>query len=202
MPDLKSVNDAYLILCFIVPGVLIVVARAQFITGRLSSHKEALLTYFTISAIYLALALPAITFAITLQTGYQKAASWFSILIIGPICIGVMLGLSAYHGLGRKLFSRVGLKTVHPMPTAWDYKFALNESCWVLVTLTDGTTYAGLISSRSFASTDQSERDLYIERLYNVGDDNKWTEAGNKGLLILAGQIRTVEFWPYRETDG
>jgi hypothetical protein len=49
------------VLGYIVPGLIIVYIRAQFLTGRLGPHKDALLSYFTLSVIYLALVEAATT---------------------------------------------------------------------------------------------------------------------------------------------
>ena len=46
------------------------------------------------------------------------------------------------------------LYTVHVMPTAWDWKIGDMTEQWVLVTLKDGTRFAGLCGSDSFISSD------------------------------------------------
>ena len=43
-----------IILGYIVPGLIILYVRAQFLTGRIGPHKDALLSYFRLSIIYLA----------------------------------------------------------------------------------------------------------------------------------------------------
>ena len=68
---------------------------------------------------------------------------------------------------------------------------------WVLVTLKDGTRFAGFCGSDSFMSSDPSERDIYIQQVYDVDDDNNWSSSAEKALLIIADEIQTIEFWPY-----
>jgi len=48
----------------------------------------------------------------------------------------------------------------------------------------------------SFASSDTSERDLYIEEEYTVTDQGKWESRPERvGILISAKEIRYIEFW-------
>jgi hypothetical protein len=81
MPELKSLDNVYLVLAFLVPGLVASFVRAQFITGRLPSHREAALTYLTLSVIYYALVLPAVDYAMSVrQPGYQKTLIWFGLV--------------------------------------------------------------------------------------------------------------------------
>ena len=67
---------------------------------------------------------------------------------------------------------------------------------WVLVTLKDGTRFAGYCGTESCMSSDPTERDIYIESVYDLTDDNVWTPRGENGVLITAGEVQTIEFWP------
>ena len=73
---------------------------------------------------------------------------------------------------------------------------------WVLVTLKDGTRFAGFCGSESFMSSDPTERDIYIQRIYDIDDENKWSPRGDNGVLIAAGEVQTIEFWPYYSQDS
>ena len=202
MPDLKSLDTIYLILAFIVPGLVASFVRAQFVTGRSPSHTEAALSYFVLSAIYYALALPAIEYALSIQrAGYLKAAIWIGLIFAGPAIFGLLLGISAQKGIFRRVLRWCRLNPVHVMPTAWDWKASTMQKSWVLVVLKDDTKFAGLCGVNSFLSTDQKERDLYLEKVYDVDDDNTWHPRENS-VLITGGEIKTIEFWPYRKEES
>ena len=47
VPDLKSLNNLYLILVFLVPGLIVLFVRSQFVAGRRPSHSAAILSYLT-----------------------------------------------------------------------------------------------------------------------------------------------------------
>jgi Family of unknown function (DUF6338) len=67
----------------------------------------------------------------------------------------------------------------------------------VLVELKDGSTVAGFFGTRSFASADPEERDIFIEQVYHIDADSTWHPMKNgHGTLIAQGEIRSVDFWP------
>ncbi len=200
LPDMKSVENIYLLLGFLVPGLIMTWVRVQFTTGRVPPAKEALLAYLAQSVAYYALVLPAVEFVVDRPPGYGRAAAWFLLVFGGPALVGLALGLNARQGLTRSFLGRLRLSVIHVMPTAWDWKFAANQVHWVLVTLKDGTRFAGIFGADSFASSDPAERDLYLEKVYDLDDANNWIDRGEKGVLLTAGEIRTVEFLP--ETKG
>lgn len=196
MPDFNSIESVYLILAFFVPGFIVSYFRAQFITGRMQSLTNAALSYLTLSVIYFALVFPALEYAIGLQEpSWQKAATWAALIFIGPAMFGIGLGLCAQKELDRKLLHKIGLNPVHIIPTAWDWKFGGMGEQWVLVVLKDGAQFAGYCGAKSFMSSDPEERDIYIEQVYEVDEDDNWHPRKN-GVLIAGGEIRTVEFWP------
>ncbi len=199
MPDLKSVDNLYLILAFLVPGLIASFVRAQFITGRSPSHTEAALSYLTLSIIYYALALPAVEYALSLQEpGYRKSGVWFSLVFVGPALFGLFLGVNAQREWLRRLLQWCCLNPVHVMPTAWDWRFGTMKEQWALIVLKDGTKFAGFCGEKSFMSSDPKERDLYMERVYEIDEQNNWSPR-DSSVLIGAGEIRTMEFWPYRK---
>ncbi len=202
MPNIRSIDTVYLILAFLVPGLVITFVRAQFITGRTRAPTEAALSYLALSVVYYALTLPAVDYATTLKPiGSDKALVWFALIFVGPALFGLLLGFIAQKEIARRLLQFLGLNPVHVMPTAWDWKFGTMSEAWILATLKDGTKFAGFCGQDSFMSSDPQERDLYIERVYELDDQNAW-HARSSGVLITAGQIRTIEFWPFKNGDS
>ncbi len=197
MHEISSTNSVYYVLAFLVPGLVAIFVRAQFITGRLPKHNEARLTYFVISMIYYAITLPGLEVALTSQgTPYFRTFVWFLLIFIGPAILGLVLGLNSQKGWLRQFIQYFGLNPVHTLPTSWDWKFGNMGAQWVLVTLKNGTRFAGYCGSSSFISSDPNERDLYIERIFDLNDDDEWKPRGENGVLITGGEISTIEFWP------
>ena len=39
---------------------------------------------------------------------------------------------------------------------------------------------------------------MFIQWIYDIDEDGTWTPPkSERGVLIAAGEIRTIEFWPY-----
>lgn len=202
MSDLKSFDNLYMTLGFLVPGLIALFVRSQFITGRRPPHGAALLSYLTVSIIYYALAFPFVDLVISIQKPYYlKTMAWFVLVFMGPAILGLLLGINIQKGLSHRFLQLCNLNPVHIMPTAWDWKFGGMIEQWVLVTLKDGTRFAGFCGKDSFMSSDPAERDIYIQWIYDIDDNNNWSPRGENGVLITAGEIRTIEFWPYNPKE-
>lgn len=110
--------------------------------------------------------------------------------------MGVLLGYITRTEAIRRVLNYFGINPVHAVPTAWDWKFGNMKEKLVIVTLKDETKFAGYCGRGSFMSSDPSERDLFIEKIYGWGDENQWINNGDHGLWIAADEIRTIEFFP------
>lgn len=195
MQDLSSLDDFYRILGFLVPGLVVLFVRSQFVTGRRPPHSAAVLSYLTISVIYYALALPLLHLALSTSGTWQSPLAWFSLIFVGPAGLGLLLGLNVQKNWLRRVLQRWHLSVVHPIPTAWDWKFGRSGYEWVLVTLKNGTRFGGFCGPESFMSSDPNERDLYIQWVYEIDDEGQWSASDERGLFIAAGEVRTIEFW-------
>lgn len=195
MIDLKSPENIQAALTLVVPGLIILFMRGQFLTGRAGRHADAMLSYFTVSAIYLTVTLPVFSWA-ALRDDVAAGLAWAVLLFAGPALFGVALGVNARKNYGRRLLRWIGLNPVYPVPAAWDWKFGDTAGSYVIVTLTDGRTICGYCGEASFASSDPAERDVYVEKVYELADDSTWLDPGPRSMLIKAAEIRFVEFIP------
>lgn len=167
--------------------------RSQFLTGRMPALSEGIIAYTTLSLIYQAALLPLNTYLI--EAGFVLENSiiglyWILVIFIMPSIIGGMLGLNIRKGWTKKLLLNLKINTVHPVDTAWDWHFG---NCQLLK---DGTKWSGYIGEKSFMSSNPSERDIYIEKVYNVSSKtDEWTPR-ESGVWISHQEIQTIEFWP------
>ena len=57
-------------------------------------------------------------------------------------------------------------------------------------------------------SSDPEERDIYIQWVYDIDANDNWSlpskpdEACEKGVLIAAGEIQSVEFWTHTPQEN
>ncbi len=197
MPDMKDWTNVYLVIGFIVPGLITFFVRSQLIIVKRQSHTDNLMSYVTLTSIYYAFLLPIFP-QIFILTGWCLFFSWISVIIVGPAVSGAILGLIAYFEVFRKATQTLKINPVHAVPSSWDWIFGSikDRSVYIMVTLTDGTKLAGVWGGKSFASTDPTERDIYIERMWDISHDGTWARRDRKqGALIVAKEIRYVELF-------
>ncbi len=198
-------ENFYSIIGVLVPGMIILFVRSQFVTGRLNP-PHPILSYLAVSGVYYALVLLAVNPVPYLQgPGQGKRLGWFLLVFVLPVILGLLLGYDAQKQFLYRFFRwvgrRIGLNPVHGMPSAWDRKFGNMNEQWVLVTLNDGTRFGGFLGEDSFMSSDPNERDIYIQWIYDIDKNNNWSSRGDNGILIAADKIRTMEFWPYEPEE-
>lgn len=198
MPDMKDWANVQLVIALIVPGLIITYVRSRFSTGRMDKLSDSILAYLALTVAYYGIALPFVDPILNMPAGWEKNLVWWSIVMIGPAIFGLLLGVGGQQGWIRWLAHKLHLNPVHDIPNSWDWRFSQTQNgAHIMVTLSDGSTAAGLFGRGSFASTDPAERDIYIQELMDVPDDGgPWTpQASKKGILIPAKEIRYVNFW-------
>ncbi|TCU61270.1 hypothetical protein EDF58_101584 [Novosphingobium sp. PhB57] len=186
---------------FAMPGVIILYVRAQFLTGRMPSAAEGLIAYLVVSIVYHALLFPVASplYGVAV-TSFGGGVGWFAYILAGPAAAGVISGLAAQRGWIRNIlnslkFNKLPLRTVHSIPSAWDWKFSQCTDCFVMVVLKDATKWAGYLGEQSFISSAPAERDIFLEKVYEIDPENNWIPR-TSGVWIGHGEIQSIEFWP------
>lgn len=194
---LEFSKDPYLTFVLLVPGMIILYLRSQFTTGRLGL-SNALLSYLSVSCVYYALVFPIANLPWIRELDYQDPLGWIFLVFLGPAVFGALLGVDIQRNYTRGFLRRAGLNTVHAVPSAWDWKFnKVQQLKWVVVTLKDGTQIGGFYGEDSFASSEPTERDIYLERSYRIDDEEScWSFESEEGILIVREEIKTIEFSP------
>ncbi|MFO1114673.1 MAG: DUF6338 family protein [Beijerinckiaceae bacterium] len=199
MPDFKGIPNLSLILFLIVPGIVTIYVRSRFITGRMPSLKEDVLAYLVVSVLYYALTALVLEHALSVREPWLAwVAVWIGLTLIGPAIFGTLLGVLAQKEWVGLVAEKLGLSTIHVIPTAWDWRFSKIQrgGQFMMITLQNDEKVAGFFGPNSFASSDSSERDLYLEEEYVVTDANEWQPREDRvGVLIAAKEIKYIEFW-------
>jgi hypothetical protein len=199
LAELSEPQNFSLLLQLVVPGFVIAYVRAQLVANRRLPFSEAIVSYLAISFIYQALIFP-LTAWLKVQNlnPMRQNLSEFLVSIVLPAALGLLIGMNARQGWSRWAFSKIGVHLNHPVNTAWDWRFVGKKECWVHVVMKDDTKWAGHLGGGSFISTDPSERDIYIENVYLVGDQDEWSPKGS-AVWLPQCEIRSLEFWPMEE---
>ena len=97
-----------------------------------------------------------------------------------------------------KNYAKLGIYSSHTIPYAWDYAFEQNDFFYVYITLIDGAQIYGLYHFNSFASSEPDDRDIFLEKVFDVTTENDIVELkeriNTKGMLIRGNQISSIEF--------
>lgn len=198
---LNSFDILFYTLAFVVPGFVLYTTLSMFVPLKSDQGQVSLLRFLFLSCINYAIWSWLVYYMVKTDFSIihplRTAALWGLIILISPILLGVLGGYLSKKELVRRTFQRVGLNPVHVIPTAWDYKFStIKDRLWVIVTLKDGSSVTGTFSSKSFVSSDEKDRDLYLEEVYDVLDTGPWEKVPRtQGILIRGDQIKHIEFF-------
>ena len=202
MEKLLTVEQIRMFWMFAMPGIIILYVRAQFLAGRLPKVAEGIIAYLVVSVIYHAILFPIAwplynsTFASLLG-----GILWFLYIVVGPAVAGLLLGLNVRLGWLKDILAYYKINTVHAIEAAWDWRFSDCDDCFVTVALKDETKWRGYLGARSFMSSIPTERDIFIEKVYTLADDETWVPR-DSGVWIAHGEIQTIEFWPNKESSN
>jgi hypothetical protein len=116
-------------------------------------------------------------------------------LFISPVILGTLSGHFSQREYGERFLRGLGFRTIHYIPTAWDWHFSRQERLWARITLQNGSVLYGLFGFQSFASSDPEERDVYLEQIYAPTAEGFKCVAGTRGCLIKGNQIGAIEFY-------
>ena len=197
LPTLQS--NLFLIVSFIVPGFIIYYIRSKFTTGRMERANRILIELIALGAVNFAvwswLIVIWVAFEDANTNTWLSVLIWFVVVFLSPIALGILASYDTQHGWSERAFRKMGLHPVHPVPAAWDYVFPrISTANWVLITFHDGSFVGGFFGPKSFASSDPSERDLYIEQIFHIRGDGQWQMGPEgKGILIKDQDIAYIE---------
>lgn len=123
---------------------------------------------------------------------------WLSLIfitILGSLIVAIIIGIIKQKHVIINIFKKLKINIFDTIPTAWDFVFEKQEPSWLIVTLIDDTTIMGLYSNLSYSSSDYEERDIYIEEIYNINENEEWIKNNkSKGIYIPKNMIKTIEF--------
>ena len=193
-------ESLFLILAFVIPGFIWNCIHSVFNPRKTERTQLLLLRFLTFSCINYGL-WSWLLYLVFVSEFFEKSdlftgIAWVTIILVSPVGLGFTTGLLSQKELFRRVFTRMGLSSIHGIPTAWDYKFSkTRKSVWVQVTLKDGKKISGLYGCQSFASSVAEERDLYLQQAVRVSKDGDWERLKRTdGVLIKGNEIKYIEF--------
>ena len=201
---LQSFEVVFFTAGFLVPGFVWSAVLSMLMPAGTRSKDSRFVEFLTLSCINHGLWSWAL-FPV-FKTGFLERQPWwsgailFGVVFVSPVLLGVLTGWLQQNEAVGKFLGWLGLRSVHPIPSAWDWHFGRLKPYWVVVTMKDGSRVRGLFHSRSFAGSDPERRDLYLEAQYRLLETGEWGPVEDTGgVLVMGGEIAAIEF---REFGG
>lgn len=208
MPNLLSPGTFDFFASYLLAGYVVIIVRSRFVAGLRPKPTELVVEAIIFSLINQLVA--SMIVEISTLSGFSRWLSdvgvlpngesrlfFFAKVLILPACIGTLLGYNLTAGWKNALLRRLSLPVIHPVQKGYDFAFGNNrEPGFVIVTYFDGTTVAGYFGEHSLAASDDARSDLYLERLYSLGEESlEWVEPSpSRSGLISLKNVRSIEF--------
>ena len=178
---------------YLLAGLIIIWIRSNYLVAKRPPLTEMVaeavifsllnqLLFLTLSALLPAIPLPA-------------RSAFFIEVLVQPVALGLFLGVSLARGWFDAAFRRLSIP-VQPVSHAYAFAFAAQDAeSFVILTYSDGTEIFGYFGDNSFTAKGVDHSDIYLERLYEVGQDGRWTERQPpRGAWASLTDLRSIEF--------
>ncbi|MEK4222053.1 DUF6338 family protein [Bacillus sp. FSL W8-0116] len=196
---INNLDILFYTLIFVVPGFIIDSIYRKCVPQRDITFHSVFLRFLLFSVINYSIVFPIISWLSKIpyiQT-HETVSFYISMVTIFliPVIIALIISVISNKGWVRTILQKIGIHTIHVIPTAWDYQFRKDEHKYLIVYLEDGGIVFGYWGFASFASSIREDKDLYLEKIFNVDDNNEWIEIPqNKGIWIPEKSIKYIEF--------
>ena len=185
---------------YLLAGLIIIWIRSNYLLARRPPLTEMVaeavifsllnqLLFLTLAALLPTIALP-------------PRGTFFLEVLVLPVLLGLLLGVSLSRGWFNAAFRRLSIP-VQPVSRAYDFAFAAQDAeSFAILTYSDGTEIFGYFGDNSFTATGVDHSDIYLERLYEVAVDGRWTERHPaRGAWASLTDLRSIEFLGSERTD-
>jgi len=133
---------------------------------------------------------------------FDELVVWaVTVLLVAPFLLGYAWSKFLEWRYVQPLLSQLGLSWGDRLIFSWDWMAAKREGYWLVAEFKDGKKVGGRyeFNSRMSLTTwlDHTPRDLFIEELYEVNEDDTFGEplAYNKGAWINGAELRMVRLY-------
>jgi hypothetical protein len=197
--QIDSLKAVVFTAAFLMPGFIWSAVLSVLLPGRTRQTETKFLEFFTLSCINNALWFWLFAYFIGSGLAARRTDLFSGFLLIAlfisPLILGAVSGHLSQKEYGAKFLRGLGFRTIHPIPTAWDWHFSRQERLWVRITLKNSSTIYGLFGFESFASSDPAERDVYLEQVFRQTTEGFECIKGTRGCLVKGDEISVIEFY-------
>lgn len=202
MFELDNPTQILLALVLVVPGFVWTRVEQRFIVRKKIEWSERLLGYLVYTCLnyafwYITLLPGLVARFVRGEVVALDILSLTLIFLIGPLIGGTVTGWMAKSDTIGFVLSCLRLPaTVDPHhPSGWDVAFGSPKSRAVRVTTKSGDVIDGLMGTKSCASADSEERDLYLEATFQQEAGLIRITPNSLGVWISHEELKIVEFF-------
>ena len=196
----STFNAVLVIVIFLMPGFIARKVMSSIFAGAEPTEVRTILDSVTLSSLIYATLSWLLVWA-WMSKWYENvfalAILAVLVLFVSPIVVALSLTKLMETTLARRIRETFGI--LHPVQRAWDYFFRRGLSCWVVATLKDGRVLGGWYGPSSFASSDPTSQDLYLEKICKLSPDGKIESMADLTLggIIDRENIELIEFFEH-----
>ncbi len=195
---------------YFLAGFIVFSVRGRYVLGERAKPAEIVFEAIILSLINQLVFLFLVTVAAWLKNRNPALALefgdrvlFFAEVLLLPGILGVVFGFNLRRGWNLALFRRLSMPVVHPTRRAYDFAFSDRDESFVIIVFKDGTNVYGFFGQDSLAASDPNRSDIFLERLYDIGDDGQWSESvPSRSALVALDDIRSIEFVPIPKEQG
>lgn len=126
--NIDSFDAAFYLITFIVPGFICSAVVSMLVPGRAQALEMRTLEFLTLSCVNYGIwswAIYLLAKARFLEHSPLTAAFLLgAIVFVSPVVLGLVIAKSSQKRWAARFLRRFGFRTIHPIPTAWDYLFS------------------------------------------------------------------------------
>ncbi|MCX5804055.1 MAG: DUF6338 family protein [Proteobacteria bacterium] len=199
--NIWEIDKLIIFIAFAIPGFISIKVYDLLSPGEWRKSSKQVIDAVTFSCINYAL----LSWAIYLveinnwHTAHQYLYAMFYLLVL--FFFPVVWAYCWHRLRSTQLFQK---NIPHPTGKPWDYVFSRRKWYWIIVTLKDGTKFAGKYGSESFTSSAPEEEQIYLEETWVVNEHGGFERPREQtaGIIIISSEIAAVELFEYISEGG
>ena len=192
--NIWEIDKVFLFLVLVLPGFISIKIYSNLIATDAIDFSKSLIEAICFSVLNFGILAFPISYINKL--GFiESSPIWYWLAILMIFIIFTAFWPFLYLWLIKRTWIKKFVLEPHKQP--WDSMFSQRETMWIVVYLKSGETVRGKYGLNSFTSAYPSERQIYLEELWEKGEGVSFNNKveRTKGVLISEDEIKYIKFY-------
>ena len=192
--DIWEPEKIILFLAFFMPGFISIKVYELIVATKHRDFSNSVLEAIGYSVLNFAVLSWLIFLISSADFNKNKPVLYFICIILIFFIFPTIWPLLFVLASKLKIFKKYILSPIN-MP--WDDVFSKRETYWVIVHMKDGRKIGGKYGTLSRASAFPNQRQLYLETLWELDNNNKFIKKieRSKGAIFFEDEVSIIEFF-------